>query len=153
MINRILVPVDFSEASLESFDCAVDFAKRYEAQLLLLHVIEPIYYAVPIAEVLADQKAFARAELESLAKRLAAREVVCHTLLRVGIPHLEIAEAARGNNVDMIVMTTHGRTGFSHVLMGSVAEKVVRTAECPVLTVRCRKPKGDAARDRPAAAA
>lgn len=153
MIKHILVPVDFSEASLESFDHAVDLAKRYEAQILLMHVVEPIYYAVPVAEVLAEQKAFARSELERLAARLAARGVACHTLLCVGIPHVEIVNAARGDAADMIVMTTHGRTGFSHLMMGSVAEKVVRTAECPVLTVHCANFKEAGARDRPASAA
>ena len=136
MFKRILVPTDFSEASLEPLDCAVDLAKRYEGELFLLHVVEPVYYAVPAIEVIAEQREFARAELARLVETLAARNVKCHTLLRTGTPYLEIVDAARQNAADVIVMATHGRTGFSHIVMGSVAEKVVRTSACPVLTVR-----------------
>lgn len=140
MIKRILVPVDFSEASLEALGHAVDLAKRYSGELLLLHVVEPVYYAVPAMEVIAEQQTFARAELARLAEKLVEQGVTCHTLLRTGTSHLEIVEAALGNAADIIVMATHGRTGFSHLMMGSVAERVVRTSVCPVLTVRCSRP-------------
>jgi nucleotide-binding universal stress UspA family protein len=136
MIKRILVPVDFSETSLEALEPAIDLAKHYTADLLLLNVVDPIYYPVPAPEFLADQKDFARAELERLAEKLAARQVICRTVLRVGTPHLEIVKAALDAGANMIVMTTHGRTGVSHLMMGSVAEKVVRASVCPVLTVR-----------------
>jgi nucleotide-binding universal stress UspA family protein len=147
MIKRILVPVDFSEASLESLGHAVDLAKRYDGQLLLLHVVEPVYYAVPAIEVIAEQKQFARAELIRLAQKLGEQGVTCHTLLRTGTPYLEIVDAARANAADVIVMATHGRTGFSHLMMGSVAERVVRTSVCPVLTVRSSRRAVDRVRE------
>jgi len=139
MIKRILVPVDFSEASLEALEPAVDLAKHYEGELLLLHVVEPVYYAVPAIEVIAEQQSFAKGELARMAEKLAKQGVRCHTLLRTGTPYVEIVRCALGNAADIIVMATHGRTGFSHLMMGSVAERVVRTSGCPVLTVRCRE--------------
>lgn len=139
MIKRILVPVDFSETSLEALDHAVDLAKQYAADVVLMNAVDPIYYPVPAPQFLADQKAFARGELDILAEKLTRRQVVCRTVLRVGTPHIEIVKAALDNGADMIVMSTHGRTGFSHLMMGSVAEKVVRASVCPVLTVRCSK--------------
>ena len=139
MIKRILVPVDFSETSLEALEHALDLAKQYAADVLLMNVVDPIYYPVPAPEFLADPKAFARGELDRLAEKLGRRQVVCRTVLRVGTPHIEIVKAAIDNRADMIVMSTHGRTGFSHLMMGSVAEKVVRASVCPVLTVRCSK--------------
>jgi nucleotide-binding universal stress UspA family protein len=152
MIKRILVPVDFSEASLEALEHALDLAKTYTADIVLMNAIEPIHYPDPAAMFLADQKAFARAELDRLAEKLARRQVACRTILRVGPPHAEIVKAATDDHADMIVMSTHGRTGFSHLMMGSVAEKVVRASACPVLTVRCSK-GSEKARRRAASAA
>jgi nucleotide-binding universal stress UspA family protein len=90
--------------------------------------------------VIGEQKSFARAQLAKLAEKLAGQRVSCNTLIRVGTAYVEIVEAALRNAADIIVMATHGRTGFSHLMMGSVAERVVRTSACPVLTVRVSKP-------------
>jgi nucleotide-binding universal stress UspA family protein len=153
MIKRVLVPIDLSEASLASLNHAVDLAERYEARLLLLHVVQPIHDAALAGEFIAERTAFARVELDRLVERLAAQHVSCDTVLRVGIPYVEIVRAAESHDADLIVMATNGRTGLSRMKKGSVAEKVVRTSECPVLTVRRPKVSVEVAPDVSASAA
>jgi nucleotide-binding universal stress UspA family protein len=147
MIKRILVPIDLSENSLVPLDQAVDLAKRYEAEVFLVHVIEPVYFTgafageipVVMAEVRDAQERQANAVLDKVVQRLRKEAVPCRALITDGSPYLGIVEAARQNKADVIVMATHGRTGVSHLFLGSVAERVVRTADCPVLTVRSKR--------------
>jgi universal stress protein A len=145
MIKRILVPVDFSTPSLRALDYAVDFGKRLHADLVVVHVVEPIYFAGPadlsgaaydLGLVLQELERVGREQLARLEAKLARRRVRVSTVLHVGTAPAMIIETARAVKADLIVMSTHGRTGLAHMLMGSVAEKVVRIAECPVLTVR-----------------
>ena len=143
MITRILIPFDFSENSLLALPFALDLAKRYEAELLLVHVVDPFYYVAayagpdPVrgAEILRAEVRSAGNELIKLAEPLRQQGAKCRTLVKEGTAYIEIVNVARDEHVDMIVMATHGRTGVSRLLIGSVAEKVVRTSECPVLTV------------------
>lgn len=144
-IKRILVPVDFSKPALAALEYAVVFAKPFKARLTVLFVVEPIYSAAPgfgdgataaMATLLDQQRQSARAQLVRLEQRYAKRRVQLRALLQTGAPHRAIADAAQQMKADMIVMATHGRTGLSHFLMGSVAERVVRSAPCPVLTLR-----------------
>lgn len=144
-IKRILVPVDFSAHSLAALDYAVAFAKPFKAQLTVLFVVEPVYTAVPgladgataaMADLLDQQRLSGRAELVRLEQRYAKRRVRLRALLQIGAAHQAIADAAKQMKADMIIMATHGRTGLSHFLMGSVSERVVRNASCPVLIVR-----------------
>ncbi len=143
-IKRILVPVDFSRYSLKALDYAAELAKPLHAELVAVFVVEPIYYAMPdligtgmggVGGVLEEQRAGARRELDKLAQREARRGRKLRTLLRSGTAHQGIVDAAKAVKANLIVMATHGRTGLTHALMGSVAERVVRTAACPVLTV------------------
>ena len=143
--QKILVPVDFSIHSAEAIKIASDLARRYAGTLTLVHVHDPVPYALPETYELytPDQKVRLINELEkglAAAKRGAdgARAPQVDTRLLQGQPAPAIIEFAHSNNFDSIVMGTHGRTGITHALMGSVAEKVVRTASCPVLTVRSR---------------
>jgi universal stress protein A len=134
-LKRILVPMDFSECSRKALLYAVPFAKQFNAELILLHVVEP-YPAVPElttfeVETLND----GRRELEA-ACRAVSGEVPAHGELRNGLARLEIANAARELGIDLIVLSTHGRKGLSRMLLGSTAEMVVRHAPCPVLIVR-----------------
>ncbi len=144
-IKRILVPIDFSPYSMKALDYAADFAKPLGAELLTLFVIEPIYYAVPdlagaaagaVGGLIEEQKQAGKAQLQKLQARYAKKNVRLKTLLQTGTPYQAIVEAAKTLKADLVVMGTHGRTGIVHALMGSVAERVVRTAPCPVLTIR-----------------
>lgn len=137
-IKRILVPVDFSKASLAGLDYAVQLAKRFKATLAVLFVVEPLYYAGDLGLFLEEQQRFGREELSRLSSRLKKRHLKCRTVVQTGVPYQMIAAEAERWNADVIVLATHGRSGLSHLVMGSVAEKVVRTARCPVLTLRPR---------------
>lgn len=144
-VKKILVPVDFSKDSLRAVEYARNFAAPFEAQLLLLHVVEPIYYASPadmyaaspnLALLIEEQRKAAQRQLEQLAEKLSRGGTKVQTLLKSGSPAQVIADTAKRTKADLIIMATHGRTGLAHVLLGSVAERVVRLAPCPVLTVR-----------------
>ena len=159
-IKRILVPVDFSFPSIAALDYAIDFARPLNAELVVEFVVEPIYsitsgdlYA-PSAELsylMQEQRHQGKEQLAQMAARLKKRYGKIRTILQDGLAYQAIVATAKKLKVDLIVMATHGRTGLSHLFMGSVAEKVVRSAGCPVLTVRVpeargRRPKKRAAR-------
>lgn len=142
-IRKILVPTDFSAHSKEAQAWAADLARRYEASMTLLHIYQPISYALPegyvlpSAGLLADLEVNLGRALDEAGKQLAASSrVKVDTALLQGVPFAEIIRFARESSYDLIVLSTHGRTGLRHALLGSVAEKVVRKAPCPVLTVR-----------------
>lgn len=137
--THVLHPTDFSEPSQAACEKAVDLARQCGAKLTVLHV-----YANPL---MAEGFAYVpdpRPELEEKLSHVANEElpIAVERELRVGVPAQEIVEFAREHNCDLIVMGTHGRTGLSHLLMGSVAENVVRRAPCPVMVVRA-EPKGE----------
>jgi universal stress protein A len=142
-IRQILAPTDFSEFSKQAVQCAYELAQTFGAKLLLLHVVELLVYPVEIflpspegTTLLDDLEHQARLGLAQLLPKAedGTVEVLCQTV--GGTPYLRIVEIAAAEKVDLIVMSTHGRTGLSHLVMGSVAERVVRMAPCPVLTIR-----------------
>lgn len=137
-VRSILVPVDFSESSLVALQYAVVLAQRYEAQLCLLHVIEPFHSGVRIdtTETQRNARVAAHKRLAKLAD--ATKKLWPHTgrELRPGHPVEVIVALAKRTSADFIVMGTHGRTGLTRAFMGSVAERVVRHALCSVLVVR-----------------
>lgn len=134
-LKKILVPVDFSDCSKKALQYAIPFARQFGADLKLLHVVEP-YPAVPeMSPYDFDNIADGKAQLEALRQAL-GDAVPASTSLRAGMPHMEIAEAAREFGIDLIILSTHGRKGLSRMVLGSTAEKVVRRAPCPVLIVR-----------------
>lgn len=144
-IKRILVPVDFSADSLAALEYARGLAKRLYAELLILHVVDQTVLAHTAelsmanpqwATLLDEQWRAGGARLERLSATLRKRHQRVRALLKRGAPAPSIVETAKRTAVDLIVMGTHGRTGMTHMLMGSVAEKVVRMAHCPVLTMR-----------------
>lgn len=142
-ITQILVPIDFSSQSEAALQYAVDLAKRYGASLHLLHAYQVPSYALPGAYIVPDKNEMARLvnglklQLEA-AKRdaLAEGATSVEATLLPGGAALTILDFARERAFDLIVMGTHGRTGLKHLLIGSTAESVVRTAPCPVFTVR-----------------
>jgi nucleotide-binding universal stress UspA family protein len=144
MFKRILVPTDFSAPSDAALECARSVATRFGASLHLLHVAEDPYRAMYSAEVYVPEIEGLREEILDIALgRLKHRvtpqdvsELHTTTAAVVGTPASSIVEYAEAQDIDLIVMGTHGRGGMSHLLMGSVAERVVRTAPCPVLIVR-----------------
>jgi nucleotide-binding universal stress UspA family protein len=145
-LKNILVAVDFSSPSSKALDYAVAFARQFRARLTLLHVVEPMVYPenyVTLPAVNEDiNRSLMQAAEEKLASqrdRVAAERVQVNALTRLGRPYVEITEAARELGADLILVATHGHTGLKHVLLGSTAERVVRHAPCPVLTVRDRE--------------
>ena len=148
-LHRILVPTDFSKFSDNALRYAVAFAEKFEAELYLLHVVQNLTVIIPdilpveppitpsVEELTtAVQTAFDRIIAENnLAKLKIHRDV------REGTPFYEIIQAAKEGDIDLIVMGTHGREGMARLLIGSVAEAVVRRALCPVLTVHGAAPE------------
>jgi nucleotide-binding universal stress UspA family protein len=138
-LKRILVPHDFSETSDAAVRYAVALARNFGAQLHILHVGDDARLAFETEFPLGLEGAVEDAVRERLLKILPPTdqiELKPEFGVRAGVPAHEIAEYAKAHNVDLIVMGTHGRGVIGHAVMGSVAEKVVRTAPCPVLTVR-----------------
>jgi universal stress protein A len=141
--THILVPTDFSPASDAALAYAKELALRFDARLTLLHVVTdplatgawaPDVY-VPASAEMSDR--FLRTARERLEAALTAEERAQFAVVieaRIGVPAVVIREFAREQKVDLIVMGTHGRRGLSHMLLGSVAERMVRHAACPVLT-------------------
>lgn len=143
-MRRVLHATDFSAASSRAFKRAVDIAKASGAELLLVHVLPPVFpvvadgYVSP--KVYEDLEAATRADgqkrLDRLARRARASGARVKSLLLEGVPHERIAQAARARKADMVVIGTHGRTGFAKLVLGSVASRVLAISPCPVLTVR-----------------
>lgn len=142
-IRQILAPTDFSEYSKEAVAYAFELAQKFGAKLLLLHVIEmpayPVEGFVPPSigsTLIEDLERQAWADLAQVLPEAQTDKVAVTRQVVVGIPYRKIVDVAAAEKADLIVMATHGRTGLGHLLIGSVAERVVRTAPCPVLTIR-----------------
>jgi universal stress protein A len=135
-VRHILAPTDFSENSKQAVTYAFELAQKLHAKLSLLHVIEVPVYAIEVALPLEGLEQDARRELARLLPEAETAHVAVTRLVVMGVPSQRILETAADEQVDMIVMATHGRTGLSHLIMGSVTERVVRTSPCPVLTIR-----------------
>ena len=143
-IRRILCPVDLSETSKPAFEYAVALAAQLGAELELLHVYQLPAYALPEGglEILAglevELENRLQQQLDAFVKHSTEPSVKITTVLGTGVPYVEIIRAAKQRKADLIVIGTHGRTGLAHLLIGSVAERVVRTSEVPVLSIRTR---------------
>jgi universal stress protein A len=157
-IRTILVAIDYSAHAAEAFRWAESLAQKYQAQLILLHVLATVgretspFESMPVrsspatyAEVapgiwtrhqaVGGQEAWARGTLQAFARRHLAWPALAQVRVAVGKPAEQVLRVARQTEVDLIVMGTHGRMGWRHALLGSVAEAVLRQAPCPVLTV------------------
>jgi nucleotide-binding universal stress UspA family protein len=137
-LKRILVPCDFSKHARKALENASSIARQFGAEVILANVIEPMAYPAEAAffpiEFYGPQRQEENlAELKTLGAELGLKT---KPIVRIGSPWEELVKIAEEEDVDLIVITTHGRTGFSHVLIGSVAERIVQHAPCPVLTVR-----------------
>jgi nucleotide-binding universal stress UspA family protein len=145
-IEHILVTTDFSPASEEALRVAADLARRLQAEITLLHVYEPVAWPLPEGYVLytPEQLNQLLAETDRLLEEGRGRLVALgapkvNVRRQQGIISVEVIEEAKRGKYGLLVVGTHGRTGLTHALMGSIAEKVVRTAPCPVLTVRSKE--------------
>jgi nucleotide-binding universal stress UspA family protein len=142
-LQRILVPTDFSDSARHALTYGISFAREYEAELVLLHVVEtvPVGYAsdlfpVPMAEVFQEISGYAKTELAKIAEEARAKGVTVRETVVQGKPSAEIARVASEEQVDMIVLGTHGKGMLDKAIFGSTTERVVRRSPCPVLTVR-----------------
>lgn len=158
--KKILLPTDFSEASFEALKIANDLAVHFAARLYIVHSIDafpPLAYAVS-AEPGAAQPTPVAFDIETYRKELekeatkkineaidtyVSKELTTSPILMHGNPAEEIGRITQEKQVDLIVISTHGTGGFKHLLFGSVAERLIRTATCPVLTVRIPEQKED----------
>lgn len=144
-MRRILHPSDFSPASAPALGKAIELAKTSRAELVLLHVLDPLQ-PVPdgavspptYGQLLKSARMYGEKQLARLVVQARRRGVRTRAILREGTPYSEIERAARGLKADLIVIGTHGRTGMSRLFLGSVASRVVALARCPVLSVRPR---------------
>jgi len=146
--SKIIAATDFSDDSLRALQYTEELARKFGAEIILLHVDQPLapvmltpefgpgFDTGAMSRIAEEQRLLAQRELDKTVGRLRDSGLKARSLLRVGAPFLEIINAVQTEGADLIVMGTHGRSGLSHVLMGSVAERVVRKAPCAVLTIR-----------------
>jgi len=144
--KKILFCTDFSENSRPAWELAVDYAKVFGAQLLILHVLDvPGYvdWAEKLHEILEETQRRANERLQSMAKECSQMVKDVKTYCRIGMAAGEVVSFAQEESVDLIVVGTHGRTGVKHLVMGSVARSVLKTAHRPMLIVEGPAEKGE----------
>jgi len=141
-IKKILCPIDFSDISQSGFNYAVFMAHSHKAELTVLHVIDQLHglggyqvLALDLGEISQQMEKDASAKLSDLLSQV-KENIKIEKAVRSGKASSQIIKMAKDIKADLIIMASHGRTGIPHVIMGSVAETVVRHAECPVLVVR-----------------
>jgi nucleotide-binding universal stress UspA family protein len=142
-IKKILLTTDFSEYANYALSYAAEFANAFNAEIGLLHVIEPIiaptdftWENYDIAELEKKSREYTQQTLEKIIKEKIPENIKAYPIIRYGRSFDEIIRCSKEDKFDMIIMSTHGLTGISHILFGSTAEKVVRKSPVPVLTVR-----------------
>lgn len=141
-LKKILCPIDFSACSLQALNYAVDLAIKEKASLYLIHVIET--YTNDVGDIQKqidlllnnEQIKNLKVRLDNLIPDDTKKSISIDTSIVKGIPFVEIVRTAKDKHIDLIIMGTHGRTGLKHILIGSVAERVIQKAPCPVLSIR-----------------
>ena len=140
-IRKILYPIDLSEYALHALPYATELAATYKAKLCLLYVVDNYLIGMPGAgfagqpdDLLERVKESGASTLQNLISQI--KDVEVESAVLIGTPHVEIVRFARDQDIDLIVLATHGRKGIAHALIGSVAEKVVQMSPCPVLTIK-----------------
>jgi universal stress protein A len=148
LLKRVMVATDFSELSHEAIETAIAFAQDSGALVDVVHVAPEVAFAMPppldVVALPADMRAVMDDATKRLAeeeKRVLARGISCESNVLVGRSDSEIVAHADRTGCDLIILGTHGRSGLGHALLGSVAEKVVQHAHCPVLTVPQSRPR------------
>ena len=144
MFKKILCPVDFSQFTQEVINYAIDIAKKYGSELHVMHVVPNMTYFTPYESFLTPENLVAiekniQDEVErKFTKLLKGDGVPTKRVVREGTAFVEIIDYAKTEGIDLIVMGTHGHSTIEHILIGNVAEKVVRKSPCPVMTIRPR---------------
>jgi nucleotide-binding universal stress UspA family protein len=141
VVHRVLVPLDFSTYAEQALDYAITLGQQLRARVTLLHVIQPLLVAGADmsawpSPAFQDLEAAVTRDLEGYLARVTTAGLEGEMVVVYGVPFQEIIDTAKARQVDLIIMGTHGRTGLPLVLLGSVAERVVRLAPCPVLVAR-----------------
>ncbi len=141
-IENILVPIDFSDYSRKALQYVKEFALKFSAKMYLIYVFRPIFEDIEVGVINEsiqfnnEIEEYAREKLQKLIQDIIGTEVPVEPVIRMGRPFMEINRAAEEYDIDLIIIATHGHTGVQHLLFGSTAEKVVRKAPCPVLSLR-----------------
>lgn len=141
-LKKILVPLDFSGHARKALNYAAKLAQQFASQVTVVNVVAPVIYAegmvLPAAMENLDRvsKEHAEAELDKIAADMASHKVSCDTHVLLGHPSDEVVNFAKKHETDLLLITTHGRTGLQHFLLGSTAERIIRHAPCPVMVVR-----------------
>lgn len=141
-IENILVPIDFSDYSRKALQYAKEFALKFSAKMYLIYVFRPIFEDIEVGVINEsiqfnnEIEEYAREKLQKLIQDIIGTDVPVEPVIRMGRPFMEINRAAEEYDIDLIIIATHGHTGVQHLLFGSTAEKVVRKAPCPVLSLR-----------------
>ena len=144
LFHRIVVPTDFSDCAEEAWKLALRVAETLQSEVILVHVfVAPPIYGDPLTisadktwEVYEKAQQWVAETLDKTAAQAKDKGVTVRPIMRTGSPVQEIVDLARSEGADLVIMGTHGRGGMSRVLLGSVADRVIRLAPCPVLTVR-----------------
>lgn len=142
-LEKILVPIDFSVYSKKAADYGIILADNLSAQIDFIHIIEhdihPSFYSAGIESIFEVDKDLKQRVIQNMKEFLEDQfpeDLAVNFIVKEGIPHKEIVEYAKDSSADLIVISTHGLTGLEYILLGSTTEKVVRWANCPVLTVK-----------------
>lgn len=148
-VERILFPTDFSEGAQHALHCAVDLAEHYKSKLYILHVVYDMSQAVGVHvphistdEVFKEMHEWAMKEIGTCCIEETRKLPDVEKKVVKGIPYEEILKFATDEKIDMIVMGTYGRVGLNRLIFGNTAERVVRTAPCPVMTVKVPEHRG-----------
>jgi nucleotide-binding universal stress UspA family protein len=142
MFKKIVCPVDFSEFTDGIIKYAVSLAKKYDAELHLFHVIPNLNYFTPYESFLTPEnlvlieKNIEKEVQKDFEKIIKGIDISAKKVIKTGVTFVEIIDYIKEENIDLVVMGTHGRSGIEHILIGSVAEKIIRKSPCPVLTIR-----------------
>jgi nucleotide-binding universal stress UspA family protein len=143
MIQKILVPTDFSISSRYAFTYAINLNKLLLGRVYLVHVLQDFtefseYSLSPtiLPQLYMEFEQYASKRLEEMVSSLVPMDMHCDTYILHGVPFFEIIQFAKNERIEIIIIGSHGRTGIKHVLFGNTADKVVKKAHCPVLTVR-----------------
>ncbi len=148
-LTKILCPTDFSKPSYEAVKVGKEWASYFSAELCLLHVVSPALFIPVSPEFVTPELSIPEQELEASAKRslleivatFGLNDIKTRLLVLIGNPAEEIVRTAEEEQVDLIIIATHGRTGLNRLIFGSVAEKTVRLSNCPVLAISSQPPQ------------